>query len=289
MTSSCPQCGNAAPQAFATADVNRRISEARFTYRRCTACGLVFLADVPADLQRYYPDDYYFIARSLDELAAWGETERYKLDIVRRHCRRGRLIEVGPASGAFACLAKREGFDVTAIEMDERCARYLSTQAGLDVIHSADEARALEGAPPADVIAMWHVLEHLVDPWAMLSAAVRKLRPGGVLVIATPNPHAWQFGLFGARWTHLDAPRHLWLIPPAVLERRAAEQGLQVLSLTTRDPGSLGWNRFGWQYSLGNVFGRWASHAGGIAALLAAPIESREGFGAAYTMVLRKP
>jgi 2-polyprenyl-3-methyl-5-hydroxy-6-metoxy-1,4-benzoquinol methylase len=290
----CPQCGGETVHAFDTTDLNRRIDDARFSYARCRRCELVFLRNVPADLVRYYPQDYYVIARSLDELAAWANFERYKLDIILKYRNRGRLIEVGPASGAFAYLAKTAGFQVTAIEMDRRCSEYLATQVGIDVIHSADEARALETAPPADVIAMWHVIEHLVDPWEMLEVAAGKLRPGGILVLAAPNPGALQFRLFRRRWTHVDAPRHLWLIPPQVLAARGAGAGLSLCMITTRDAGSLFWNRFGWQQSLANRFAshggrRLAALCGRAFAMAASIVESREGKGSAYTIVLEKP
>jgi len=290
---SCPQCGGGVEPAFDTTDINRRISDARFSYGRCVACGIVFLRNVPADLGRYYPSDYYFLARSLEELAAWGESERFKLDIVQGFRKSGRLIEIGPASGAFAYLAKTAGFQVTAIEMDKRCSDYLASTAGIDVINSADEARALQSAPAADVIAMWHVIEHLIDPWTMIEVAAAKLKPGGVLVLAAPNPGADQFRLFGRRWVHVDAPRHLWLIPPAVLAQRGARSGLSVRMVTTRDPGSLFWNRFGWQYSLANLLGvppenRWMSRAARVLAKAGSVVEAREGRGSAYTIVLEK-
>jgi len=288
---SCPQCGGETETAFQTTDLNRRIGSAAFSYRRCRRCGVTYLENVPADLQRYYAADYYYIARSLDELKAWGDAERYKLDIVSKFRRGGRLIEVGPASGAFAYLAQNAGFEVTAIEMDERCSRYLAEEAGLHVIHSADEARALATAPAADVIAMWHVIEHLVDPWAMLDVAAAKLKPGGILVLAAPNPAALQLGLFGGRWVHVDAPRHLWLIPPEVLEKRGEKAGLALRMLTTRDPGSLFWNRFGWRHSLSNGLGvprRLAQLASYALTFAAAPFERREGHGSAYTLVMEK-
>ena len=287
----CPNCGGEAEAWFRSTDINRQAGPGQFSYRRCRRCGVVYLENVPADLSRYYGADYYFIARSLEELAAWANTERYKLDIVSRFRRAGRLIEVGPASGAFAYLAKLNGYDVTAIEMDERCSRYLSEKAGLDVINSADEAAALVSAPAADVIAMWHVIEHLVDPWAMIEAAAAKLNRGGILVLATPNPAALQLRLFGSKWVHVDAPRHLWLIPPEVLVSRGEKAGLRPRLLTTRDPGSLFWNRFGWEYTLANSFRmprRVAQMASYALTLAAGPFERREGQGSAYTLVMEK-
>src|SRR5690242_20672074 len=102
----CPNCGGDAEAWFRAADINRHAGPGEFSYRRCRGCGVIYLENVPADLSRYYGTGYYFIARSLEELAAWGNTERYKLDIVSRFRRGGRLIEIGPASGAFAYLSK---------------------------------------------------------------------------------------------------------------------------------------------------------------------------------------
>lgn len=293
-TATCPQCGDGAAHAFDATDSNRRIGSGVFSYMRCRACGVVFLSNVPPDLSRYYPEDYYTIARSHEELQTWSHFERYKLDIILNYRTTGRLIEIGPASGAFAYLAKTAGFDVTAIEMDRRCAEYLSSKLGIGVIHSADEANALKTAGTADVIAMWHVIEHLVDPWSMLSVAAGSLRPGGILVVAAPNPQAFQFRLLSASWAHVDAPRHLWLIPMGVIGERGAKAGLAVRLATTRDAGSLFWNRFGWQQSLANRFAssscrRVASLAGRGIALAASVLESREGWGSAYTLVLQKP
>lgn len=290
----CPQCAAQAEAAFDIQDFNRRIGTGSFRYFHCPACGVWFLGDIPRDLAGYYPSDYYTIARSPQELAAWAETERYKIEIVKRFRSGGRLIEVGPASGSFCYLAKSSGFEVAAIEMDRRCSEFLSGTLGIQVVNSADEAAALDTLAPADVIAMWHVIEHLVDPWSMLEAAARRLRPGGILVLAAPNPHAFQFRVLGRRWVHIDAPRHLWLIPPAVLSARAARLGLETALVTTRDPGSMGWNKFGWEYTLTNLYDsglarRAGALAGRLIAAAAYPLEAREGHGAAYTVVLRKP
>jgi SAM-dependent methyltransferase len=64
--------------------------------------------------------------------------------------------------------------------------------------------------PPgsADVVVLWHVLEHLPDPRAGIDAASRLLRSEGRLVVAVPNLASLQARLGGARWFHLDVPRH---------------------------------------------------------------------------------
>jgi SAM-dependent methyltransferase len=59
-----------------------------------------------------------------------------------------------------------------------------------------------------DAVSLWHVLEHVDDPAAALAAIARWLRPGGVLLVGVPNLGSWQARLGGARWYHLDVPRH---------------------------------------------------------------------------------
>lgn len=289
----CPHCGRDAPHRIESKDINRRISSEIFHYHECLTCGLLFLRNVPDNLSEYYPDEYYYLPRDSGELARCAAPERWKLDLVRRFRTGGRLIEIGPGSGGFAYLAKHAGFDVTVIEMHARSCAFLRDRVGVSVIQSADEVASLRAAGTADVIALWQVIEHLRAPWEIFGAASNNLTEGGILVVAAPNPDSLQRHLLGARWVHLDAPRHLCLPSARFVERIANAEGLETLVRTTRDHGSIGWNRFGWQLYIGNFFrraslrrgGQWV---GGLAAGLISPLEVREGIGTAYTTVFRK-
>jgi hypothetical protein len=279
--------------AFRARDLNRRLSAERFTYHRCRGCGLVFLSPLPPNLAACYPEDYYGATPTLQALAVGAEAERFKIEIVKRFVGTGRLLEIGPALGGFAYLAKAEGFEVEAVEMDARCCAFLSRVVGIKAIHSRDECAALKGVRPVDVVALWHVIEHLKDPWGMLEAAVHTLLPGGILVIAAPNPSALQFRILGRSWAHVDAPRHVNLIPAPLLIDRVRALGVLPVLRTTTDPGSLSWNRFGWEVSLSNAFeGAHAKRVGGrigrFIARTVKAIERVEGMGSAYTVVFRK-
>ena len=292
-TKSCPQCQQKAELHFRVGDVNRRISDELFDYYRCGSCGLLFLAPMPPDLGRYYQGDYYGLPGSVDELRRRSRPERYKIDLIKQHMRSGRLIEIGPATGGFCLLAKEAGFDVHAIEMDATCSKFLRDVVGVAVENSNEEVVALNRLASADVIALWHVIEHLRDPWAMIDAIAGKLRDGGIALIAAPNPHSWQFGLWKKRWTHVDAPRHVVLIPPEVLVRRMEARGLKLVTLTTADPGGIGWNRFGWAFGFANVTSdKWLKRIlrvmGNIVGAMTGVIEDKEGRGAAYTAIFRK-
>lgn len=289
----CSACGALMAPYLAVRDYNRRVSDTVFRYYCCERCGLVSLMNVPDDLARYYVADYHMLPTSESGIERGVEHDSYKIKLVQRFVPAGRLLEIGPAWGAFCLLAKRAGFLVEAIEMDPVCCEFLAGKTGVRAIHSADEAAALALASPPDVIALWHVIEHLRDPWALLERAAEKLAPGGVIVIATPNPLAFQFKVLGRFWTHIDAPRHVHLLPPALLRDKMRAFGLEEVLCTTRDEGSLGWNSFGWGWSFANlvrpdILKRGLRLSGRILSRILAPIEGREGLGSAYTAVYRK-
>jgi 2-polyprenyl-3-methyl-5-hydroxy-6-metoxy-1,4-benzoquinol methylase len=279
---------------FIARDYNREVSQEVFRYAKCIQCGLVSLQNVPRDLGRYYQSGYHSLPTSDDAIEAGVLHEQYKIDLVRRFVSSGRVLEIGPSWGAFCLLAKRADYSVEAIEMDPTCCEFLAKRIGVRTLCRDDEAAALTEISPPDVIAAWHVLEHLRNPWALIDAAAARLNPGGVLVLALPNPSALQFRLLRRYWAHLDAPRHLHLIPPEVVRMRAEAAGLEQVCCTTTDTGSLGWNKFGWTYSLphlvrGELAKRVAQYAGRKLGAVMAVAERREGVGSAYTSVFRKP
>jgi 2-polyprenyl-3-methyl-5-hydroxy-6-metoxy-1,4-benzoquinol methylase len=289
---SCPLCGGETDLAFRVGDRNRAITDQGFEYRRCRSCRTTYLLDVPDDLGRYYPEDYYGLPTAVElDRAADGEVS--KLALLRPFVSGGQMVEIGPAFGIFALAAKRAGFDVIAIEMDRRCCKYLEDVVGVRAICSDAPEKVLTDVGPTTVIVLWHVLEHLPRPWDVLEQAAERLDSGGVLALAMPNPDALQFRLLGARWAHVDAPRHLFLIPFAALRNRAEELGFEVAHVTTSDPAGRYWNAFGWEYALRRHPARSpstrATRTGSrLLGVGLAPLERRGMNGTAYTAVFVK-
>ena len=219
--------------------------------------------------------------------------ERYKIDIVQQFLQNGSLLEVGPATGAFAYLAKQAGFEVETIEMDEKCCQFLSETLKIPTIKSDDIITALPRNRTYQMIALWHVIEHLPNPWEVIDSLVQALSPGGYLLLAAPNPKSLQFKLLRRFWAHLDAPRHLEIIPADLLIEYLRQRDCDVVFQTTKDPGALGWNVFGWKHSLANLFSgilpqALLHQAGRVISLLCRPLERKEGWGSAYTLVFKK-
>jgi len=209
----CSYCQQSAKILFSSKDYNRRISTEIFTYYRCEKCELIFTSPIPSNLGDYYPNDYYPTFLKNDNFESIFAPEKYKLEIVQKFITKGRLLEIGPGGGGFTYLAKQSGFNVEAIEMSEDSCKFLRDIIQINVIQSNDIIQALMQRESYKVIALWHVLEHLIEPWKTLETISKKILPEGILVLALPNPEAFQFHLFGKFWPHLDAPRHIMLIP----------------------------------------------------------------------------
>ncbi|HZV72227.1 MAG TPA: glycosyltransferase [Conexibacter sp.] len=288
----CRLCGREATLALVATDRNRRVSAEPFRYVRCATCGTVTLADVPDDLGRFYPPEYHGLPDSRAGAVARDPNAPHRLALVRTLVPAGRLVEIGPSVGAFVALAQDAGYDTTAIEMDPGCCRFIRDVVGVPVAHTADPADALDGT--YDAIVLWHVIEHLSDPAAFLARAAAALAPGGAIVLMAPNPESLQYRLLGRRWAHLDAPRHLALLPLDAVAEEAARHGLEVALATTADEDAIGSNGFGWRVSLGAAarnatLTRGLHLAGTAAAAALAPLERSGRRGSTYTLALRKP
>ena len=131
----------------------------------------------------------------------------------------GRLLDVGSAFGAFAFAAKDAGFIVDSIEMNELCCKYLSEQVGVNVYPGDKPQEIIRTLEFYDVITLWHNLEHLLEPWSVLKEVVAKISPKGIILVATPSPNSFAFKLMGSLWPHIDAPRHINLIPEKLLTK----------------------------------------------------------------------
>ena len=266
-------------------------------YYLCDNCKSIFLDPVPSNLKSYYGQEYPAYARKNTKKNKNNYTnlEYAKLDIVKKYSLSGTLVEVGPAAGHFISLASLNGYKVLGLEQDAECVSHIKDIYKLDVICSDKPTEQLfKMRSYCDVIVAWHVIEHLQDLMGFIAAASMALRkPSGVIIVSAPNPNALSFKVFGRYWVHLDAPRHLTLIPIQALDKLMAEQGLERVECIYDDLVGLQLNRMGWQSSLMNLSRnntlRWPLLAGfgKILAISMSLLDRIQGKGAAYTAVYK--
>lgn len=129
-----------------------------------------------------YPTDGYEHVH-----ASWTHWVAY---LAPRVPRGARWLDLGCAYGFLVAEARAGGFRATGIDVSA----YALGRAAGDVPDAAGRlARGVAERLPFgngtfDVVSAFDVLEHLVDPEPALAEVRRVLRPGGVLIGATPDP-----------------------------------------------------------------------------------------------------
>jgi 2-polyprenyl-3-methyl-5-hydroxy-6-metoxy-1,4-benzoquinol methylase len=125
------------------------------------------------------------------------------------------LIDVGCGRGDFLARMKSLGWNVLGIEPDP-VSSVRARARGIAVFSGRLEEAGLAGGI-ADQVTLHHVLEHVDDPAALLKECRRVLRPGGRLVLYTPNAESLGHRWFGQAWRGLEPPRHLFVFSPRAL------------------------------------------------------------------------
>ena len=154
----------------------------------------------------------------------------------------------GCATGQFLQAMQEYGWQVMGVELSAFAAIYAREVVGLDVKIGTLEEVALIGGS-FDVVTLWDVFEHVLDPKATLTEIGRLLKPRGLVVIHTPNPTCLEARLFGANWIGWERPRHLHLYSPDVLRRYLQATGFEMITIESFS-GRLGVTLLSVEYAL---------------------------------------
>jgi SAM-dependent methyltransferase len=226
----CPACGGALA-AWLTVPGSDPALPGDYALARCRACGTaVTLAPAPAQAHETgaYGGGRPRGARAVAPLLRAFDRRRLA-QLTRAGARTpGRLLDVGAGRGRFVAQARAAGWYAHGIEPSRRGiagARAI----GIELVAAGiDDARVPRAS--LDAATLWHVLEHVEDPGAALERVAGWLRPGGLLLVGVPNLASVQARVGGARWYHLDVPRHRTHFTLRGLEALLRAHGLQPVS-----------------------------------------------------------
>lgn len=234
----CDLCGATASQPLYTLHDAASDVPGEFVLRRCTHCGLMYLSPRPTQgaIAAHYPAEYAPYQRAIEDerwrLMRWMRRRRLagRRRLVERYSghTRGRLLDVGCATGLFLHEMDRAGWQVAGVEPIASAACYARSRFGLDVFEGTLSSACY--APASfDVVTFWDVLEHTFSPAEELAHAARLLRPGGLLASNVPNWDSVDRRLFGRYWLGLDPPRHLYAFTRETLTALLVQAGFSVL------------------------------------------------------------
>jgi SAM-dependent methyltransferase len=220
---------------------------------KCPLCHVLFVVGAPSQekLVRMYNTQELPQERLDSNSAREGEPPAWKmreqsrlLDFIEKWgSGGGTLLDVGCFSGLFLHNAKLRGFEVVGIDPTNDAVSFVRNVYKFEVIHG--NLRSGRFAPDQfSVVSFLDVIEHLTDPISEMKESFRILRPGGLLVMTTPNARGliqkvvqakrW---LFRQSWCPIDnVPWHLWGFTSHTLSVCAEKAGFVTKEVAWLEP-----------------------------------------------------
>jgi SAM-dependent methyltransferase len=181
--------------------VSDPVTGQQFDVLKCSACGIGMTDPAPEQLQAHYAE-YYGARHGISA----SFCDRRRMALVTEMAGPGsgrRLLDIGCGEGTFLRAARKRGWEAYGTELNSAPARRL----GLEVFNSLDECT---DRGPFACVTLWHSLEHMQDPRAVIAKIRSLVADDGFLLIAVPDFEGLQSKTFGSSWLHLDVPRHLY-------------------------------------------------------------------------------
>jgi len=228
---SCCLCGNDNFNLYLKVSVNKK-----FVYIvRCVNCGLIFQNPMLSDKERleFYAKDY-FKHGYLDKENQIGLHDKatFFLERLLRFCHKGRLLDIGAASGAYVRAAIDKGWEAYGIELSPLAVAFAKDYWKVDLIQGTLEEAHFQNNF-FDAVILVHTLEHLPDPLKTLEEINRILKRTGMLYISVPNIGSYRAKKLGERWLALKPAEHLFFFSPKTLKQLFKKAEFDIIRIDT--------------------------------------------------------
>lgn len=204
---SCPNCGRLdAELLFYTKPRGGDLNV--WDYHCCKACQMVYtrMAPTPKALAQMYgsgPSQQEWVKLQQNELEAGLDAAKFRWALEKAGWPFGnrRILDIGCSTGSMLVvadiMARPHKRFLGGVEINSAALQTASARVGGDdfncsvVIHDKLEVMKYlyEECVPFkfDVVVLWEVLEHVLDPKTMLAEAWELLAPGGIMILCVPN------------------------------------------------------------------------------------------------------
>ena len=239
----CPLCEFPSSKSIAQqpADYEYRIVPVHsFTVMDCGECGSQFLWPRPSlkELCSFYPEDYHahnedheLIARILVDLRVKARHRIFQRLVPSRPIH---LFDVGTGDcRQFDALSFLGEYQFAGVELSPRMVR-LAISKGYNVAEgSLEEMNIATLAGTFDIVTMYQLVEHVLEPRLLLQKANKLLKPGGYVLGQLPCINSWEKTIFGRYWAGYHYPRHLQMISRNGLAKALQDAGYTNIKITS--------------------------------------------------------
>jgi 2-polyprenyl-3-methyl-5-hydroxy-6-metoxy-1,4-benzoquinol methylase len=210
-TKNCPVCSSSNYKTILntkeTADFYKIDKNIIFSIVKCQQCSMIY---VNPTLDNITMDQLYSSGDLPSEIGFEASRQiEYKriIERIKKIKPKGYILEVGSGHGHILNIAKNDGYQVMGLEINKKACDY-SKNIGLDVINSPIETADLKDEH-FDIAILFHLLEHVADPYSIIIHAFKTLKKDGILVISAPNVDCIGRMLKGKQWIGWHPVEHI--------------------------------------------------------------------------------
>lgn len=210
-----------------------------YTYFRCPECGLVSTYPIPSQtdiiahyqakfrqgnyaLSRRYQTTYALLCRNMAQrLAKFLTTQKQSLN-------HQTLLDIGTFTGEFLKAAHQYGADVYGTELQPEAVAIANQKFPGKIIQADVQSRRFPHRQ-FDIITIQAVIEHVPNPDQLIRRCQKLLKPGGYLMLETPNSHSLLARSLGRFWPPYAPIEHIHLFSVESLSRLLTQNGFSVI------------------------------------------------------------
>jgi 2-polyprenyl-3-methyl-5-hydroxy-6-metoxy-1,4-benzoquinol methylase len=254
----CDLCGQDEAELFLEKD--------GFNIVKCKNCSMVYVnprlkSEKLSDLYNenvISPYHYYLETKNEDE-----RTFEERINLIEKHSKPGKLLDVGCSIGTFSIVARNQGWEVFGVDINTQSVNYCRENLKLDV--KAGDFEKLDFPEGFfDVIIMNDFLEHVNSPSKALKKANSFLKKGGLIFIVTPKIDSLMAKISKDKWLHLKPNEHIFYFSAKTMDSILKKTGFDVISIKPigryRNIGTILTKTSTYSGSLNRIFGKFINN-----------------------------
>ncbi len=198
---------------------------------KCSNCRLVYVnprvqnEEIRSKLSRRYQN----LGLAFEYESKWRNLRFVeKVNIIQRHKRSGRLLDMGCASGVFLKIAE-EFYDCYGVDTNPVHCQKAKDERSLRVFNGTLKEAKFE-SNFFDIIVALNVLEHTYSPMSELKEMNRVLKRKGILMLEIPNIQSIWFKMFRKKWRQF-LPDHYFYFSPDTITKYLQKTSFDVLKI----------------------------------------------------------
>jgi ubiquinone/menaquinone biosynthesis C-methylase UbiE len=195
-----------------------------FTFVRCIDCGLIYTNPQPLKekIKKFYENsnaiNLWMQVLQTDTEKEWRE--RYFLSNLMKiedFIAKGKLLDVGCATGHFMMVAHERSWEVMGLELNSLAYEHVKNVLKLPVLQATlDQANF--STNEFDAVTLFGLLEHVLNPKELLKQAFKVVRSGGIIEVVVPNAYSLSTMILNKKSSTFNGYNHLIYFSSETLE-----------------------------------------------------------------------